>query len=145
MNCSHAIKVSLPVNPHSANDNQLKRINSYQWYKTTSFKSKPGLKQGCNPISLLANIFLSDLHENLKQGHIHAPKLNKFEVISISWADALLIMSMTELALQKCLNNLETCAKTWGLVVSMKKTSVSYSPKVARNTPTRILLYMVMN
>ena len=85
MNCSYAIKVSLPLNPHSPDDNQIKRINSYQWYKTTSFKTKSGLKQGCNLSPLLANIFLSDLHENLEQDHIHAPKLNKFEVTSVSW------------------------------------------------------------
>ena len=110
------------MNPHSPDDNQIKRINSYQWHRTTSFKTKSGLKQGCNLNPLLANIFLSDLYENLEQDHIHAPKLNKFDLTSISWADDLLIMSMTELGLQKCLNNLETYAKKCCLVVSMKKT-----------------------
>ena len=52
---------------------------------------------------------------------------------------------MTELGLQKCLNNLETYAKQWDLVVSMKKQGVSYSLKVAQSAPTRILLSTVMN
>ena len=102
MNCSYAIRVSLPVNLHSPDKNQIKRINSHQWYRITSFKTKSGLKQGYNLGPLLATIFLSDLHKNLEQDHIHAPKLNKFEVTSISWADDVLIMSTTELGLQKC-------------------------------------------
>ena len=142
MNCSYAIKVSLPVNPHSPDENQIKRINSYQWYKTTSFKTESGLKQGCNLSPLLANIFLSDLHENLEQDHIHAPKLNKFEATSVSWADDLLIMSMTELGLQKCLNNLETYAKQWDLVVSMKKTRcVIFSKGSAKCTNQNLFIY----
>ena len=74
MNCSYAIKVSFPVSPHSPDDNQMKRINSYQWYRTTSFKTKSGLKQGCNLSPYLAYIFLSELHENLEQDHIYAPE-----------------------------------------------------------------------
>ena len=50
-----------------------------------------------------------------------APKLNKFQITSISWADDLLISSLDESGLQKCINNLELYAKEWGLVVSMKK------------------------
>ena len=82
------------MNPHSPDDNQIERINSYQWNRTKSFKTQSGLKQGHNLSPLLANIFLSYLHKNLEQDHIHAPKLNKFEDTSISWADDLLIMSM---------------------------------------------------
>ena len=74
MSCSYVIKVSFPVSPHSPDDNQMKRINSYQWYRTTSFKTKSGLKQRCIFGPYLANIFLSELHENLEQDHIYAPK-----------------------------------------------------------------------
>ena len=46
MNHSYATKVSFLVNPHCPDDNQIKRNNSYQWYRTTLFKMKSGLKQG---------------------------------------------------------------------------------------------------
>ena len=52
---------------------------------------------------------------------MHAPKLNRFEITSISWTDDSLIMSLDKSSLQKCINNFELYAKEWGLVVSIKK------------------------
>ena len=68
------------------------------------------------------NIFLSDLHNIIELGHMHARKLKNFQITSISWADDLLIMSLDRSDLQKCINNVELYAKECGLVVSMKKT-----------------------
>ena len=119
-NCSYAVKVLLlTANPSQV---ESKKTKSYQWYRSASFKALSGLKQGCNLSLLLANIFLSDLHDNIELGHMDAPKLNKFQITSISWADNLLILSLDKSCLQKCINNLELYAKEWDIVVSMKKT-----------------------
>ena len=120
-NCSYAVKVLLPINDNPS-EIESKKTKSYQWYRSASFKGLSGLKQGCNLSPLLANIFLSDLNDVIELGHMDAPKLNKFQITSISWADDLLILSLDKSGLQKCINNLELYAKEWGLVVSMKKT-----------------------
>ena len=56
MNCSYALKVSLPVDINSPG-NKVKKLKSYQWYRSTSFKLRAGLKQERNLSPLLANIF----------------------------------------------------------------------------------------
>ena len=120
-NCSCAVKVLLPITDNPS-EVESKRTKSYQWYRSASFKALSGLKQGCNLSPLLANIFLSYLHDIIELSHLDAPKLNKFQITSISWAADLLILSLDKSGLQQCINNLESYAKEWGFVVSMKKT-----------------------
>ena len=110
-NCSYAIKVLLPCDPLCGEKNTKKKTNSYQWFRTSSFRAKTELKQGCNLSPLLANISLSDLHESLDIGHHYAPQPHQESVISISWADDLLILSMNSAGLQKCIENLEEYTK----------------------------------
>ena len=38
----------------------------FRWYRTTHFKAIGGLKQGYSLSPLLANIYLSDLHDHIK-------------------------------------------------------------------------------
>ena len=121
-NCSYAIKVLLPCDPLCGEKNTEKKTNTYQWFRTSSFRAKTGLKQSCNLSPFLANIFLSDLHESLDIGHYYAPQLHQESVTSISWAVDLLILSLNSAGLQKCIENLEEYTKKWGLVLSMKKT-----------------------
>ena len=117
-NCSYAIKVLLPCDPLCGEKNTKNKTNSYQWFRNFSFRAKTGLKQGYNLSPLLANIFLSDLHESPDIGHYY----HQESVTSISWADDLLILSMNSAGLQKCIENLEEYTKKWGLMLSMKKT-----------------------
>ena len=57
---------------------------------------------------LLANIYLSDLHEHLEQSHNFAPIVSEESVTSITWADDLLILSLHRDGLQNCLGNLNS-------------------------------------
>ena len=72
-NCSYAIKALLPCDPLCGEKNIEKKTNSYQWFRTSSFRAKIGLKKGRNLSPLLANILLSNLHE----GHYYAPQLHQ--------------------------------------------------------------------
>ena len=122
-NCKYAVKLLLPIDIPSEDGKKLKvKENKFKWMRTIAFNSTVGLKQGCNLSPLLANIFLSDLHLVLENKHMDAPKLNRNEITSITWADDLLILSQSHLGLQNCILALEEYARSWGLVVSMKKT-----------------------
>ena len=138
--CSYAVKVLLPIQMKPS-ENEVKKPKSYQWYRSTSFKAASRLKQGWNLSPLLANIFLSDLHDILELGHMHATKLNKCEITSKSWADDLLIMSLDKSGLQNCINDLELYAKEWGLVVSMYKMCYILKREHKLHQPT--LVYLV--
>ena len=108
MNCSYAIKVPVPIEPQCNEKNRSKKkMSTNHWFRTTHFKAKAGSKQGCNLSLLLANIFLSDLHQALEKEHVCAPLLSKHRVTSISWGDDLLIMSLNASGLQKCTQNLK--------------------------------------
>ena len=56
-NCKYAVKVQLNI------ENADNKYKKYKWFRTTCFKAVSGLKQGCNLSQLLANVYLSDLHE----------------------------------------------------------------------------------
>ena len=121
-NCKYAVKLLLPIDIPSEDGKKLKvKENKFKWMRTIAFNSTVDLKQGCNLSPLLANIFLSDLHLVLEYKHVDAPKLNRNEINSITWADGLLILSQSHLGLQRCILALEEYARSWGLVVSLKK------------------------
>ena len=115
-NCKYAVKVQLNI------ENADNKYKKYKWFRTTCFKAVSGLKQGCNLSPLLANIYLSDLHEHLEQNHNFVPILSEESVTSVTWADDLLILSLHRDGLQNCLGNLNSYTQKWGLEVSLKKT-----------------------
>ena len=80
------------------------------------------LKQGCNLSPLLANIYLSDLHEHLEKDHKYASTSHEKPITSITWADDLLITSLQHGGLQKCIHKPNTYTQKQGLEVSLKKT-----------------------
>ena len=67
--------------------------------------------------SLLANIFLADLLEQLKDGHRYEPKLLGKSITSIIWADdlRLVLTSLKHSGLQQCITNLSHYSRKWGL------------------------------
>ena len=115
-NCKYAVKVQLNI------ENADNKCKKYRWFRTTCFKAVSGLKQECNLSPLLANIYLSDLHEHLELNHNFAPILSEESVTSVTWADDLLILSLHIDGLQNCLGNLNSYTQKWGLEVSLKKT-----------------------
>ena len=107
-NCKYAVKVQLNV------ENADNKCKKYKWLRTTCFKAVSGLKQGCNLSPLLANIYLSDLHEHLEQNHNFVPILSEESVTSITWADDLLILSLHRDGLQNYLGNLNSYTQKMG-------------------------------
>ena len=89
----------------------------FRWYRTTQFKAIAG----CSLSPLLANIYLSDLHDHIKQSHNSPPQLHEKYVTSITWAGDLLILSLQRKGLQNCIDNLNTYTEEWGLQVSLQK------------------------
>ena len=136
-NCKYAVKVQLNIDP------QNNTHKKYKWFRTTAFKAISGLKQGCNLRPLLANIYLSDIHEKLQQKHNHAPMLSKIPITSITWADDLLITSLNRDGLQTCITNLNDYAIEWGLEVSLKKLAVLSFLKDILDMIDKIIFYLV--
>ena len=93
---------------------KLKNLNHTSSTGQHHKKASSGLNQECNLSPLLVNIFLSDPHDILELRSLACTKLNKFEITAISWNDHLLIISLDNSGLQKCINNLELYAKEWG-------------------------------
>ena len=122
-NCKYAIKVQLPLKNTTVGNskNSKSEIVLFRWYRTTYFKAIAGLKQGCSPSPLLANIYLSDLHDHIKQNHNYPPQLHEKYATSITWADDLLILPLQREGLQNCIDNLNTYTEEWGVQVSLKK------------------------
>ena len=117
-------KVQLPLKNTTvgSSKNSNDKTDLFRWYRTTRFKAIAGLKQGCSLSPLLANIYLSDLRDHIKQNHNSAFQLHEKYVTSITWADDLLILSMQREGLQNCFDNLNTYTEEWVLQVFLKKT-----------------------
>ena len=99
------------------------------------FQGSIWIKQGCNLSPLLANIYLSDLHEYLEQNHNFVPILSEESVTSITWADDLLILSLHRDGLQNCLDNLNSYTQNGVSKCLLKKLAVLFFP---RDTPTML-------
>ena len=85
------------------------------------FSSTTGVKQGCILSPLLSNIFQNDLHE-IFDASCDPVSLNNITLNSLSWADDLVIMSMSKQGLQNSINKLYNYCNKWGLSVNTDKT-----------------------
>ena len=98
------------------------------------FQAVNGLKQGCCLSPILSNIFQNDLH-TIFDTDCEPLSIGSTVLNSISWADDLILMSLSKAGLQKCLNKLAIYCQKWGLEVNVDKTkSMVFSNKYAQET-----------
>ena len=62
------------------------------------------------------------MHEIFNPADCYPIKLGSLDLSSLSWADDLILLSLSKDGLQSCLNKLEKYCKTWGLEINLKKT-----------------------
>ena len=93
------------------------------------FYGSNGLKQGCCMSPTLSSIYQNDLHEIFVNENCDPIQLGDVAMNSISWADDLIVMSLSRNGLQKCLDKLENYCNKWGLEVNVKKTKAMVMSK----------------
>ena len=71
----------------------------------------------------LSNIFQNDLHE-IFDNNCDPVSIGSLLLNSISWADDLILMSLSRAGLQNCLDKLSKYCKQWGLEVNVDKTKI---------------------
>mgnify|MGYP002804269459 CR=1 FL=1 len=91
---------------------------------TRKISTYVGLKQGCVLAPCLFNIYMADLSNELGQIICDAPKLAKLSIPSLQYADDIVLMSRTQICLQRSVQGLANYTTTHGLVLNRKKTKV---------------------
>ena len=87
------------------------------------FKASNGVKQGCCLSPALSNLFQNDLHE-IFDTYCDPITIGNLIFNSISWADDLIMVSLSKEGLQKCLDKLSAYCSKWGLEVNVDKTKI---------------------
>ena len=86
------------------------------------FYGKNGVKQGCCMSPSLSSIYQNDLHEMFGFQECDPIQLGSIVMNSLSWADDLILMSLSKQGLQKCIRKLEDYCRRWGLEINENKT-----------------------
>ena len=86
------------------------------------FYGNNGLKQGCCMSPTLSSIYQNDLHDNFRTDDCAPILLGNLRINSISWADDLILMSLSKNGLQNCVLKLEEYCRKWGLEINEMKT-----------------------
>ena len=86
------------------------------------FYGQNGLKQGCCMSPTLSSIFQNDLHELFGSPECDPIQLGSFIMNSISWADDLILISLSKNGMQNCVYKLEEYCRRWGLEINENKT-----------------------
>lgn len=89
-----------------------------------SFTSECWVKQGDILIPSLFNIFIDGIVEELKKGNCNPVYIGDISVISLLYADDIVLLSESKSELQNCLNVLETYWSNWKLQVNVEKSKV---------------------
>ena len=106
------------------------RIGNIQ---TQPFQYTRGVRQGCILSTLLFNLYVNDLafsFNNILSDPFVLPNGTKLN--SLFYADDLIILSLSKLGLQNCLNKLSSYCNSWMLKINPKKTKIMVFQKGAK-------------
>ena len=109
--------LNMIINIYSDIRYRVKASNNY----SKDFPSYAGVKQGCILSPALFNTFLSDLPEIFNK-NCSPVKIHDIETSCLLYADDLVILSTTELGLQKALDKLYDYCTKWKLTLNVNKT-----------------------
>ena len=107
---------------------------------TYPFRSKVGLKQGCNLSPILFNIFINDFVQGLSELQTDAPSLENLKIGCLLYADDLVLISESEKGLQTSLDYLEKFNNKWDLKVNPSKTKYMAISKGKRHSIPQFVL-----
>ena len=110
--------------------------------KTTEcFQANRGVKQGCILSPLLFNIFLSDLQSQIEQPDNSPAFISQNKQLGcLMWADDLLLLSQTDVGLNKMLETLNKYTTSNGLKINIDKTKVMVFNKTGRHIRKHFVL-----
>ena len=94
--------------------------------KTRSFSYSRGVRQGCILSPLSFNLYINNLPYLFENTEVSDPFVlsNGTKIISLLYADDLIILSRSKLGLQNCLSVLSSYCETWMLKINPKKTKI---------------------
>ena len=101
--------------------------------QTQPFQYTRGVHQGCILRPLLFNLWVIDLafsFNNILSDPFALPNGTKLN--SLLYADDLIILSLSKLGLQNCLNKLSSYCNSWVLKINPKKTKIIVFQKRAK-------------
>ena len=100
---------------------------------SNTFQSLIGLKQGCNLSPILFNLFVNEFINTLNNIDTDAPSLRNLKASCLFYADDLVLISESEVGLQKSLDTLKQFTSNWFLDINPKKTKHMIFAKGKRN------------
>lgn len=90
-----------------------------------------GPKQGCVLAPHLFNLFMADLSLQLDSVNAHAPRLGPLTISHLAYAEDIVLLSHTEIGLQRLLQITATYTKHNNLEINISKTKAM---RIGRNT-----------
>ncbi len=91
---------------------------------TEYFEMNIGVRQGDSLSSLLFNIFLNDLANDLEQNNTFSAKLGHLNIGFLFYADDLILLSESSDGLQDQIDRVNAYCKTWALLINKDKSTV---------------------
>jgi len=125
---------ALYYKPNNMNMSRLMINRNKQLYKRVAFcvkvrsneitkpiKSQVGLRQGYQMSPILFSLFINDAHTLLQGIEIHPPYIEHTEIPVLLYADVLLMISKTQIGMQRALDKLSKYCEEWRLKVNSTK------------------------